>query len=318
VDLRAIGRVLASAAVDWQRDRATRVGAAIAYYAIFSIPPILLISISFAGRFFGEHAARGQVFEQVQRILGSEAAARAIEDMVRSAAQPHAGKYAAALSLFALWFGASGVFTELKEALNNVWEVEQRPGYAVMGFFLQYVWSVLMVVGVGAFLLGSLAISSVISGVSDFSQQKNAWIPEWPWRTLDWCVSVVVLTFLFACIFKLLPNVIIRWRDVWVGAVVTAFLFTAGKFLIGVYLARLAVASAYGAAGSLILVLLWTYYSAQIVLFGAEVTQSYARERGSVIFPSAGARFTPNAVKRDRRRVRAGQSAASERAQTPP
>jgi membrane protein len=313
-----IGRVLASAAVDWQRDRATRVGAAIAYYAIFSIPPILLISISFAGRFFGEHAARGQVFEQVQRFLGSEVAARAIEDLVRSAARPHTGKYATALSLFALWFGASGVFTELKEALNTVWEVEQRPGFAVVGFFLQYVWSVLMVVGVGAFMLGSLAISSVISGASDLSQQNNDWIPEWPWRTLDSTVSIVVLTLLFACIFKLLPNVVIRWRDVWVGAVVTAFLFTAGKFLIGLYLGRLASASAYGAAGSLILVLLWTYYSAQIVLFGAEVTQSYARERGSVIFPSAGARFTPNAVKRDRRRVRSGQSTASARAQSPP
>lgn len=313
-----IGRVLAAATVDWQRDRATRVGAAIAYFAIFSIAPILLISISIAGRFFGEHAARGQVFEQVQRFLGSDVAARAIEDLVRNAARPHTGRYATALSLFALWFGASGVFTELKEALNTIWEVEHRPGYAIVGFFLQYVWSVLMVVGVGVLLLGSLAISSVISGLSEATQEQNAWIPEWPWRTLDSCISILVLTFLFACIFKLLPNVVIRWRDVWVGALVTAVLFTAGKFLIGVYLARLAIASAYGAAGSLILVLLWTYYSAQIVLFGAEVTQSYARERGSVIFPSAGARFIPNAVKRDRRRVRAGQSTASGRAQSPP
>ncbi|HEY2838139.1 MAG TPA: YihY/virulence factor BrkB family protein, partial [Pirellulales bacterium] len=277
MNLRMIGRVLVAAVVDWQRDRATRVGAAIAYYAIFSIPPILLISISIAGRFFGERAAKGQVFEQVQRFLGSDVAARAIEDLVRNAARPHAGRYATALGLFALWFGASGVFTELKEALNAIWEVERRPGYAVVGFVLQYVSSVLMVVAVGIFLLGSLAISSIISGASETAQQNNPWIPEWPWRSLDWCISIVVLTVLFAGIFKLIPNVVVGWRDVWVGAMVTAVLFTAGKFLIGVYLARLAIASAYGAAGSLILVLLWTYYSAQIVLFGAEVTQSYAR-----------------------------------------
>jgi len=304
VDLRAVGRVLGVAAWDWQRDRATRVGAAIAYYAIFSIAPVLVISISIAGTFFGENAAQGEVFEQVKHMLGSDAAARAIEDLVSSAARPHTGRFATVLSLVALWFGASGVFTELKEALNNIWEVEQRPGYAIVGFILQYVWSVLMVVAIGIFLLGSLAISSVIAAASDRSQQSNLAIPEWPWQTLDWCISIVVLTILFAGIFKLLPNVVIRWRDVWVGAVLTAVLFTLGKFLIGAYLARLAIASAYGAAGSLILVLLWTYYSAQIVLFGAEVTQTYARERGSVVFPSAGARFVPTASKKDRRRHR--------------
>lgn len=297
--LRAIWYLLSTAALDWQRDNAPRLGAAIAYYAIFSIAPLLVIAIAIAGSVFGQQAARGEVFEQVNRFLANESAAHAIEDLVHSASRPHTGWLATSLSFVALWFGAAGVFSQIKGALDVIWEVERKPNVGWSAVIIEYAWSVGMVAGVGLLLLASLVISSVLTAAADIAQQ-NVPLSDGMMRMVFWAVSLAVLVVLFAAIFKLLPDVVIGWRDVWLGAGVTAVLFSIGKFLIGFYLARLVISSAYGAAGSFVLLLLWTYYSAQIFLFGAEVTQVYARMRGSAVFPSRRARFLASAVKPDR------------------
>ncbi|MBI2824971.1 MAG: YihY/virulence factor BrkB family protein [Planctomycetia bacterium] len=307
--LLVVWHVIKMAALDWMRDRAPRMGAAISYYAIFSIAPVLVIAISIAGTVFGESQAKGEVFAQVNRFLGNEAAARAVEELVKSAARPRSGNLATTLSIVALWFGASGLFTQLKAALNDVWEVERKPHAGLIAMLIEYVWSVAMVLAVGLLLLFSLVVSSVITAVS--AQAEGALpIPDNALQAIDWAISIVFLTVLFAAIFKFLPDVIITWRDVWVGAVVTSVLFTMGKFLIGFYLARSAIASAYGAAGSFILLLVWTYYSTQIVLFGAEITQAYARQTGSPVFPKERAQFVASAVKPDRQPTKqSGRSA---------
>jgi membrane protein len=293
--LPAIWQILKTAILDWQRHNAPRLGAAIAYYAIFSIAPLMVIAIAIAGSIFGEQAAKGEVFVQMNRFLGNEAAARAIEDLVLNAARPRTGALATVLSFFALWFGASGVFGQIKGALDTIWGVERRPGAGVLPVFLEYAWSVAMVAAVGLLLLGSLVASSVITAATSMAENAMA-VSDFSLRVLEWSLSLAVLTVLFGMTFKLLPDVVVRWRDVWVGAVFTAVMFSVGKFLIGWYLARLLIASAYGAAGSFVLVLVWTYYSAQIFLLGAEVTQAYARYLGAPVRPSWHAQFVTTAA----------------------
>ena len=298
--LRASWYVLKTAALDWQRDGAPRLGAAISYYAIFSIAPLLVIAIAISGSVYGEQAAKGEVFEQVNRLLDNEAAAHAIEDLVRSAARARTGGLATGLSFLALWFGASGVFTQIKGALDLVWEVERKPGMGLWGLFFEYAWSVGMVATVGLLLLGSLVASSALTAAASHAEPA-LFASDKTLRALYWALSLGVLTVLFAALYKLLPDVSFRWRSAWLGAVVTAALFSFGKYFIGWYLARLLIASAYGAAGSFVLLLVWTYYSAQIFLFGAEVTQVVARVLGDAVFPTERAQFAPRAIKPDRR-----------------
>jgi len=301
--LAAVWRILKTAALDWQRHNAPRLGAAIAYYAIFSVAPLLVIAIAIAGSVFGPQAAKGEVFVQVNRFLGSEPAAHAIEDLVLSAARPHTGTWATPLSFVALWFGASGVFGQIKGALDVIWDVERKPDAGWTPVFLEYAWSVAMVAAVGVLLLASLVASSALTAMASFAADKLP-LSDITLRVLYWIVSLVVLTILFAAIFKLLPDVIVQWRDVWVGAAITAVLFSIGKFLIGWYLARLVIESAYGAAGSFVLLLVWTYYSAQIFLFGAEVTQAYARQLGSTVRAARRAQFRATAPVADHTRKR--------------
>jgi membrane protein len=285
-----IWEILQTAIVDWQRHNAPRLGAAIAYYAIFSIAPLMVIAIAIAGSIFGEQAAKGEVFVQMNRFLGNESAARAIEDLVLNAARPRTGTLATTLSFFALWFGASGVFGQIKGALDTTWGVERKPGAGWLPVVLEYAWSVGMVAAVGLLLLASLVASSVLTAATNLAENTLP-ISDFSLRVVEWTVSLAVLTILFGMTFKLLPDVIVRWRDVWAGALITAILFSVGKFLIGWYLARLVVSSAYGAAGSFVLVLIWTYYSAQIFLLGAEVTQAYTRHLGVRVRPSWHAQF---------------------------
>ncbi len=254
-----------------------------------------MIAIAIAGTIFGEQAAKGEVFVQMNRFLGNEAAARAIEDLVLNAARPRTGALATVLSFFALWFGASGVFGQIKGALDTTWGVERKPGAGLLPVLLEYAWSVAMVAAVGLLLLGSLVASSVLTAATTFAETSMG-VSDLTLRGVEWFASLAVLTILFGMIFKLLPDVVVRWRDVWVGAFTTAILFSVGKFLIGWYLARLVVASAYGAAGSFVLVLVWTYYSAQIFLLGAEVTQAYARQLGAPVRPSWHAQFVTTAA----------------------
>ena len=277
-----------AAAKEWSEDKASRHAAALSYYTIFSLAPLLIVAIAVAGAVFGEEAARGRIVEQIGGLIGRDGAS-AIETMIENANKPKEGLIAGMLGVAALLFGASGVFGQLQSSLNAIWEVEPKPGKGVWGFLRSRFLSLSMVLVIAFLLLVSLVLSAALSA---FGGWLGAMIPgqEVLLRAGDLVISAGMATVLFAALFKYLPDAEIRWKDVWTGAFATAVLFTLGRYLIGLYLGRSAVGSAYGAAGSLVIVLLWIYYSTQILFFGAEFTQVHASRAGSRVRPSPDAR----------------------------
>jgi membrane protein len=273
---------------DWWEDGAARLAAALSYYTAFAIAPLLVLVVAIAGALFGEDAIRGQLERELSSLVGPEAAGL-IEEMVARAGTEDGAGWASALGIVALLFGATGVFSELQNALNTVWDVEPKPGRGIVGFVKTRVLSFAMVLGIGFLLLVSLVLSAVLALVSS-SIGRLAFGEAALATAFSFLGSFITITLLFAMIYKYLPDVRIAWRDVWVGAAVTSFLFSTGKWLIGLYLGRSATASAYGAAAALAILLLWVYYSAQIVLLGAEFTQVYARRFGRRILPDEDAR----------------------------
>jgi membrane protein len=274
---------------DWKEDKASRLAAALSYYTIFSLAPLLTICIAIAGSVFGRDAARGLVKDQVERLMGAQSA-DAIQSMLIDASKPSKGIVASAIGVLTLLLGASGVFGQLKDGLDTIWEIEPKPGRGIVALVRDRFLSLAMVVGIGFLLLVSLIISASLAAlgkIADGSLPLKPFVLE----ILNSIVAFIIATVLFALIYKVLPDVEIRWSDVWIGAVITSVLFTIGKILIGLYLGRSGVASVYGAAGSLLLILIWVYYSAQIVFFGAEFTQVYANRYGSQIKPREGAAF---------------------------
>jgi membrane protein len=272
---------------DWSEDKAPQLGAALAFYTALSIAPLLVLALAAAGAIFGAEAARGQIAEQMDQLVG-EAGGQAIEDMIASARKPESGTNAALLGLITLLFGASGVFGQLQDALNTIWEVKPKPGRGFFGVIRDRFVSFAMVMGIVFLLLVSLMVTAALASL-------NAWtsrLPEsltWAAQGLNIVISLAVITLLFAMMFKLLPDVKMAWSDVWLGAIVTAALFTVGKFAIGLYLGHSSMATSYGVAGSFVVLLVWVYYSAQILFFGAELTQVYANRYGSRIVPSENA-----------------------------
>jgi membrane protein len=239
------------------------------------------------GLVFGQDAARGRIDEQIQGLVGQDAE-KAIEEMIAGSQNQSSGILAGILGITALLFGATGVFSELHDALNTIWEVEPKPQSTVMAFIKSRFLSFTLVLGIGFLLLVSLVISAGLSAVGAFfaSALPGA---ELLWQLVHLIISLATFSTLFAMMFKVLPDAEIAWRDVWIGAVATAVLFTIGKFLIGFYLGAGALSSTYGAAGALVIILVWVYYSAQILFLGAEFTQVYARRFGSRIVPSENA-----------------------------
>jgi len=272
---RVVWSLLGETFFEWYEDRAPRLGAALAYYTVFALAPGLILIIALAGLLLGKEAAQGQIISQVQDLAG-EAGAEAVRAAIESARNAGGSLVATGLGAVTLLFGLWGVFGELQDALNTIWGVTTRPGPGVIGIIRQRFWSFTMVVGIGFLLLVSLAASAWLAALGKFFSRFLP-LPAAMMETTNALLSFVVITFMFAVIYKLLPDVTIAWRNVWTGAAVTAVLFTIGKTLIGLYLGRSTVASVYGAAGSLIVILLWVYYSAQIVFFGAEFTKVYAR-----------------------------------------
>jgi membrane protein len=280
---------------DWMEDQAPTLGAALAYYTVFSLAPLLIISISIAGLVFGKEAAQGQIFDQLRGLLGDESG-RAMQVMVRSAAaEPATGLLATLIGFATLLFGASGVFGQLQTSLNAIWGVQPKAGRGILGIIQDRILSFGFILVVGFLLLVSLFLTAAIAFIGhrfgDMIPGMEAFA-----QILNSVFSLAVITLLFAMMFKFLPDAKIAWRDVWIGALITAALFTVGKFALGFYLGRSGVASSYGAAGSLIVLLLWVYYSSQIVFFGAEFTQVYANRFGSHVVPSSNAvsRHAPN------------------------
>ena len=296
---RLMWQVLKEAASDWSHDRAPRLGAALAYYTVFSLVPFLVVVIALIGLVFGQQAAQSAILSQIAALVGDQTAA-AIKDMIQRADQPSTGLFATGLAVGTLFLGASGVFGELQAALNTVWGVEPKAGRGLWGVVKDRFLSFVAVLGTGFLLLVSLILSSALAA---FGKWFGALLPlpESVLELMNFVLSFVVVTGLFALIFKMLPDAKIGWRDVWIGAALTSALFTIGKFALGLYLGKSHVGSAYGAAGSLVLVLVWVYYSAQILLYGAEFTQVYANRLGERIVPTPDARVTdPHKAAADR------------------
>lgn len=266
---------------EWGADKAPLLAAALAYFALFSIAPLLLISIAIAGLFFGAEATQMRVESTIAEMLGQQGA-EAITSMVEAASQKTGeGVLGLIGGIVALLLGASGVFAHLKEVLNAIWRVEAPESKGIMAKVRAKLLSVGMVLSVGFLLVVSLLAGAVISGLGS-SLSEMVPLGAWFWQGVQLLVSLAVITLLFAAIYKFIPDADIEWKDVWIGAAFTSLLFVIGKFLIGLYLGRSAVASGYGAAGSVIIILLWLYYSSLIVLFGGEFTEVHARRRQGI------------------------------------
>lgn len=274
---------------DWSEDKAPTLGAALAYYTVFSIAPLLVITIAVATMVFDEKTVRSQIDQYVSGLMG-EAGQKGVAAMVAGAEkQEDHGIVATIISVVALVFGATGVFGQLKLALNTIWEVEPKPAAGIWGYIRERFLSFAMVLVIGFLLLVSLVLSTVLHTLEENFRSLIP-LPDWSTQMVDSAISFVVITLLFAAMFKFLPDVKIRWRDVWLGAAATALLFVIGKFLLGLYLGRASFESTYGAIGSVLVILLWAYYAAQILFFGAEFTQVYAKSYGSRIEPASNAR----------------------------
>ena len=277
---RELADLLRAAAVNWVRDHAQSMGAALAFYTMFSIAPLLMIVIAVAGLAFGEEAARGEIYEQLDGLLGAQGA-RAVEELIESAGKPAESALATAFGLLFLFVGATSVFAELQDALDRIWRAPARVGQSGVWRLVRVrLLSFGMILAIGFLLMVSLAFSA---GLAALSKRWDPLFGGWQSiaQTIDVGVGIALSTMVFALIYKTMPRVRVDWADVWIGAVVTSLLFVAGKFLIGAYIGRTGISSAFGAAASLVVVLLWVYYSAQIFLFGAEFTWAYSRRFGS-------------------------------------
>lgn len=276
---------------EFMEDKAMRLSAALAYYSVFSLGPLLVISISIAGAVFGKEAAQGAIKQQLTGSIGSESAL-AVQEMIESVNRSGSNVLMTIVGVVILLVTASGVFAQLKDAMNTVWDLEPKPGGGVKNFLKTRLLALSMVLVIGFLLLISLVLSAATAAMND-AIGKAIPMNEILAQGASLIISIGVVTVLFAMIFKVLPDADVQWRDVWSGAFMTACLFSLGKMLLALYLGREETASAYGAAGALILLLSWVYYSTNILLFGAEFTQVYARRRGRRIQP------TENAVRAD-------------------
>jgi membrane protein len=272
---------------EWSQDRVPRMGAALACYSAFSVAPLVLLVIAVASRVFTEDQVEQAVRGELQHTFGP-AVANAVSEIMHSAAPSGSATTATVVGLVVLLFGASGVFGELQDSLNSIWKVQPKPGRAWLTVLRERFFSFTMVLGTGFLLLVSLIITTALSVAGAYFTQL---LPGGAglWHAVNWAASFAFITCVFALIFKEVPDVKVAWRDVWVGATLTALLFTLGKYALGMYLGLASTTSAYGAAGSLVAFLLWVYYSAQILLFGAEFTRVYARKRGDRAPPADNA-----------------------------
>jgi membrane protein len=300
-------RLIQNTLIAWNDHNASTQSAALAFYTIFSLAPLLVVAVSLAGTVFGPAAVRGEILQQFQEWMGRDAASL-VQAMLSTAAKPRVNRLAGIIGIATLLFGASGVFVQLQQSLNQIWEVAPRPGAALTSLLRKRVLSFALVLGIGFLLLVSLIISAALAALGDFLQARFR-LPVGQLHLANLLVSFLIISLLFALIYRLLPDVRLGWRDVFLGALVTSALFSAGKTLIGIYLGRTGAASAYGAAGSLVMLTSWVYYSSLIFLLGAEFTHVHSCDRrGARPRPEPGA--MPTAA--------AGPRATSSEAPRPP
>jgi membrane protein len=287
--------VFRAAVSNYSSDKVARLSAALAYYTIFSLSPLFVLLVAVVGLYYGEEHGRKQLMDQIREYMG-EQGANALGSVLAKTSKPAAGILATIIAGVTLMLGATGVFVELQDALNTIWNLRARAGRGLKGFIKNRLLTFAMVVVIGFLLLVSLILTAVLAGLGKFMGERFPLL-EPVGQILNLILSLAVITLLFAMIFKILPDAKIAWRDVWVGAALTSVLFNVGKFLIGYYLGKSSVSSAYGAAGSLAVILLWVFYSAQILFFGAEFTEVYANKFGGRLSPRNGAEFMGPRVK---------------------
>jgi len=277
--LRGLWRVLKRALTGWWNDNVPHLGAALSYYTLFSLAPILIVAIAIAGMVFGQEAVRGEIVHQIDDLVGREGGL-AVQAMLQGAAKPSSSIPATIIGIITFFIGATGAFLELQTALNTIWRVKPKNSRSWLRVLLmQRLISFGLVVGVGFLLLTSLLVSAGLAALYRYMGDTYPAVAVL-WEALNVIVSLGVITLLFAMIYKVLPDVKLAWSDVWVGGLVTAGLFTVGKSLIGLYLGTSGFSSSYGAAGSVVVLLVWVYYSSQIILLGAEFTREYVAEFG--------------------------------------
>jgi membrane protein len=287
--------LLRDAAREWFSNKTFTMGAALAYYAVFSLAPLLLISISTAGLIFGEEAARGELVQQMEAVTGPTVA-RAVEDTLRYAHVTGSGTLAVVIGFVVILVSSTGLFGQLQDSLNTIWHVQTRPGRGWGEMLKDRLMPFLMVLLSGALLMGMLLLNSLLSALDRFLPREFIPGAATAWLALDWAVTLALATVVIALVYKVLPDVSLRWKDVWVGAAVTALLLLVGNWAIGLYLRWSGLATVYGAAGSVVVVLLWVYYSSQVFLFGAELTHTYATRDGSARSPRRNAQPCPLAA----------------------
>jgi membrane protein len=297
---------------DWSEDKAARLGAALAYYTIFSIGPLLVIAVAVASIVFGEEAARGQITDTLGGVIGPDGA-KITEDAMKNANKGGGSIFATVFGIGTLLFGAAGVFGQLKDALNTIWEVKPKKNLGFMYMIKERFFSFTMVLGTGFLLLVSLVVSAGLAALGSFF---SSLLPGFDllWQVVNFIVGLAVVTLMFALLFKFLPDVKLTWKDVWIGAFVTAVLFLLGQFLLGFYLGSGAVGSAWGAAGALVIILVWIYYSAQIFFLGAEFTQVYTNKYGSRVRPESDAEFVTEEARAQQGMKDEGESSEGKKA----
>lgn len=282
-----ISKMLRQTYEEWKSDHASQLAAALAYYTVFSLAPLLVIAMAVAGFFWEQSAIEEQVLTQIQGLVGADGA-DFIADLIQNASDPAQGLLATIFGIVTLIIGALGVFNELQNALNIIWNVKERKtkGFlnAIKEIAINRFLSFAMILVIGFLLLVSLLLSATLTAAQQMFTNAFA-VPEFVLELINLVVSIGVITLLFALIYKFLPDAEISWGDVWMGAFVTSVLFSLGKTAIGLYLGNSAITSSFGAAGALVVILVWIYYSAQILFFGAEFTQVYAKLYGSRIRP---------------------------------
>lgn len=270
-------RILRAAIDSWLGDRAPSMGAAIAYYTVFSLAPVLILIIAVAGLAFGQRAAEGALFEQIAELVGRESAG-AIQAMLRSASGTRSGIIATLVGLGALVLAATGVFGELQAAFNVIWKAQPAKGAGMRNLVKVRLRSLVLIMAIGLLLMASLALGTALEAFSAYLARLFPWLPL-ILSTTNFVFSFAVTTVMFALMFKILPDAGVQWADVWIGAAASALLFSVGRHFISLYIGTSGVSSAYHAAGSLVLILVWIYYSAQILLFGAELAKAYGDHR---------------------------------------
>lgn len=276
---------------EWNNSDASKDSASLAYYAIFSIPGLLIIIIWIAGNFFGQEAIQGEISNQINDLMGEESA-KSIEEMIASALIDKQNIFMKIVGVFSLVFGATTIFFQLQKSLNSLWDVEAAPKKALVKFFLDRANSLGMILVIGFLLMITMLLSTVISLFNNFITIQLGLETYILMEVVNYVIGFLIVVLVFAFMFKVLPDVQISWRSVWTGAILTAVLFTLGKFLLSLYFAEFKPTSAFGKAGTIILIMMWINYSCMLIFFGAEFTKIYAQKRGYTIIPSTHAKWS--------------------------